>query len=124
MKIVLIQVGKTREHWLAEGIAEYAERLEKYVSFETVTINVPNSKRAGNAGYRRAQESARVGEVLKPGDLLALLDEKGKPFSSSGFADYLRRKQNAGTRRLVFVIGGAHGFDESLKKNAAELISL
>ena len=57
-------------------------------------------------------------------DWVVLLDEKGKQYSSVGFADYLAQKILMGIKRLVFVIGGPYGFAESIYQRTNEKISL
>ena len=52
------------------------------------------------------------------------MDEKGKQFSSKKYSDFIQSKLNSGKKNLVFVIGGAFGFSDEIKKKASDLISL
>ena len=53
-----------------------------------------------------------------------LLDEKGKSLSSEGLATFLQTRANESTKKIVFLIGGAFGVDEKVKKRAQFVWSL
>ena len=61
---------------------------------------------------------------LKPSDIVVLLDEKGKKYSSVAFSDFLKKQLNSGCKRLVFVVGGAYGFSQEMYERAHHLASL
>lgn len=52
-----------------------------------------------------------------------LLDEHGKTYSSISYADWIQKKMNAGTKQLIFVIGGPYGFSEAVYARANGKIS-
>lgn len=125
MVIELIVVGKTVGAWLESGIREYTGRLEHYVRFSMNVI--PELKNAKN--LREEQIKTAEGELIlnkiSAGDHVVLLDENGKlPEGSVAFADWLQGIMNRGTRKLVFVIGGAYGFSPAVYARANEQISL
>lgn len=125
MVIELIVVGKTVGAWLESGIREYTARLDHYVRFTPNVI--PELKNAKN--LREEQIRIAEGELilnkLAAGDHVVLLDENGKlPEGSVAFAEWLQGIMNRGTRRLVFVIGGAYGFSPAVYTRANEKISL
>lgn len=125
MVIELIVVGKTVGAWLESGIREYTGRLEHYVRFGMNVI--PELKNAKN--LREEQIKTAEGELIlnkiAAGDHVVLLDENGKlPEGSVAFADWLQGIMNRGTRKLVFVIGGAYGFSSVVYGRANEKISL
>jgi 23S rRNA (pseudouridine1915-N3)-methyltransferase len=61
---------------------------------------------------------------LQGGDHVVLLDEHGKEFRSIEFADWMTRKMNTVSKRLVFIVGGPYGFSPSVYDAANEKISL
>jgi len=61
---------------------------------------------------------------LGPTDILVLLDENGKHFSSIDFSKYLQKKMNSGIKQLVFVVGGPYGFSDAVYEKAQGKISL
>ena len=65
-----------------------------------------------------------ISKKFTPGDIVVLLDERGKEMSSKEFATFLNRQFLSGGKNLVFVVGGPFGFDPSLKKQASSILSL
>jgi 23S rRNA (pseudouridine1915-N3)-methyltransferase len=123
LKIKLLQLYKTEENWLKTGISQYAERLPRYISFESKEIEVPAAKGKLKEQVMQA-EADKVLTMLKPGDHLVLLDENGQYFNSSQFAVWINKKFTSISGDLVFLIGGAYGFHESLKIRAKESVAL
>jgi len=124
MNIKLIAIGKTDSKALQTLIDDYVKRLSFYIKFDMDII--PDIKNVKNLS--EAQQKEKEGELilarLTPTDQLILLDENGKNFSSTGFADELQKKMNSGIKTLVFVIGGPYGFSETVYKKAQGKISL
>jgi 23S rRNA (pseudouridine1915-N3)-methyltransferase len=124
MRILLLQVDKTQDSYLAEGIDIYAKRLKNYTTFEINTINVPKAVRQRSVGEQKVEEGKLIlGQILAD-DQVILLDEKGKTFSSQEFSGFIAQKQNASVKRLVFIIGGPFGFDQQIYDRANASISL
>ncbi|MBA2613869.1 MAG: 23S rRNA (pseudouridine(1915)-N(3))-methyltransferase RlmH [Bacteroidetes bacterium] len=124
MKILLLQIDKTQESYLAEGIEIYAKRLKNYCTFEIVTINVPKAVRQRTQAEQKQEEAKLILAVVLPDDQLVLLDEKGKEYSSMDFSALIAQKQNASVKRLIFLIGGPFGFSETIYKRANSKLSL
>ena len=123
MKIRLIVIGKTTDSYLKEGIDIYLKRLKHYTDFSTMEIDeVKGSKKISMDEYRKL-EADKLLPLLKSEHTI-LLDEKGKSFTSFGFAQFLNQKMNQGLRSLDFVVGGPFGFDESVRKRANETMSM
>ena len=124
MNIRLLTIGKTDNKSLQTLIDDYTKRLSFYVKFDLEII--PDIKNVKNLS--EAQQKEKEGELIlskiTPTDHLILLDENGKTFSSVGFSDFLQKKMNAGTKTLVFVIGGPYGFSENVYQKAQGKVSL
>ena len=125
MVIELIVVGKTVGAWLESGIRDYTDRLGHYVRFgQTVIPELKNARNLREEQIKSAEGELILGK-LAPGDHVVLLDERGRmPEGSVAFAEWLQRVMNRGTRRLVFVVGGAYGFSAAVYARADERISL
>ena len=123
MKISLVQIGKTQEPYLKEGINEYQKRLIKYTGFREITI--PDLKNAKNLSTQeiKTREAQLIMKNCKNDDFIILLDERGLMMSSLEFAGYLTKKFNAG-RDIVMIIGGAYGFSKEIYERADDMISL
>jgi 23S rRNA (pseudouridine1915-N3)-methyltransferase len=124
MKIQLIQIDKTQESYLQSGIELYEQRLKNYAAFDMITIHVPKNVRQKSIGEQKAEEAKLLLSMLTPGDMVVVLDEQGKEYSSVNFSKFIREKQNASVKRMVFIIGGPFGFDESVYARAQAKISL
>ncbi|MDP5001420.1 MAG: 23S rRNA (pseudouridine(1915)-N(3))-methyltransferase RlmH [Flavobacterium sp.] len=124
MNIRLLTIGKTDNKSLQTLIDDYTKRLSFYVKFDLEII--PDIKNVKNLS--EAQQKEKEGELIlskiTPTDHLILLDENGKTYSSVGFSDFLQKKMNAGTKTLVFVIGGPYGFSETVYQKAQGKVSL
>ena len=124
MKIVLLAIGKTKEQYLIEGISKYQKRLNHYTQFEL--LEIPNIKNANNLSDSELlrKEGELILQQLQPSDHLVLLDDKGKDFTSSKFAEKLQAWMLSSKKRLVFVVGGAYGFSEQVYQRGNEKLSL
>ena len=124
MKLVLLTVGKTDSGPLKTLLADFSKRLSRYIPFEMETAADMRGGGKLPPETLREKEAAEVLKRLQPTDVVWLLDEKGKEFSSRGFASHLQKCMNTGPKRLVLVVGGAYGHGEALKQRARERISL
>lgn len=119
MKLEFFFTGKTTDKYIAEGVEIYLGRLKHYVP---VSVTVIPAHDGGSKEAPKA-ESERMLAKLKPTDLLVLLDEKGKSFTSQAFARELEKWMVAGTGRVVMAVGGAYGFTDEIRKRANLILS-
>lgn len=118
MTITFIQIDKTQDSYLNEGVNIYLKRLKNYCALEVITINVPKNVRQRSEKEQKTEEGKLILSEIKPADQLILLDEKGKQMSSVEFSIFINQKQNSGIKRLVFLIGGPFGFDQKVYERA------
>ena len=124
MKILLLTVGKTKNQYLIQGISEYQKRLKHYIRFDILEIpNVRNSKHFSDIELIK-KEGKLILEKIQSNDYLVLLEEKGKEFTSSAFAEKLQTWMLSAKKRVVFVVGGAYGFSEEIYNRSNEKLSL
>lgn len=121
MKVTLIRLGKLHLKFAQSGFDEYAKRLEHYVKFKDELLLV-NTKSKEPEHIKEA-EGEKILKKILPTDFLILLDERGKSYSSEAFAAYLETLANHQTH-VVFVIGGAYGFHQSVYDRANAKFSL
>ncbi len=114
MKILIVSPGKAHSPELRDAIAEYEMRLRTALPIEWAFPSAGTKESEGEA----------ILKLIRPDDLVMLLDEKGKEVSSSGLAELLEASLNEGTKRMVFVIGGAFGVAESVKERANRTVRL
>ena len=124
MKILLIQIEKTTELYLNEGIKIYTERLKNYSSFSTETLTMPKSIRQKPFDVQKKAEAVEIEKLLETSDFLVCLDEHGKQFTSMQYAEFLNKRMVSGCKRLVFLIGGPFGIDKTILEKANYTLSL
>lgn len=124
MKIKLLVVGKTDHKGLQAMISEYEKRLGHYINFEMEVIPALKATKNMSVAEQQDKEGEAILSRISSSDILVLLDEQGKQYTSMQFARYLQKLMNAGTRQLVFVIGGPYGFSNVVYSRAQHKISL
>lgn len=124
MNIKLLVISKTDIPYLQTGIEEYCKRLKHYVNFEIDVIPALKDQKGASAEEIKEREALLLLKKLQGADRIILLDEHGKEHTSVGFSEFLQKQMNAGTRNLVFVVGGAFGFAPSVYAAAHGKISL
>ena len=124
MNIKLIIIGKTKSEFLIEGENEYQKRLKHYCKFSELII--PDIKNGGKLSKKelKEKEGSLILASIKNSDYVILLDDKGLTLSSTGFAELLNKKMVSSSHELIFVVGGAFGFSESVYKRANTKLSL
>lgn len=119
MKIACWFTGKTQEGFVREGLQLYQKRLQRFGPVDIVEL-----RDVGSGPDAPATEATQVLRQLQPSDVLILLDERGDLLTSREFAAYLDKLQMQGGSRLVFLAGGAYGFDPALRARANGTLSL
>ena len=120
----LIVIGKTKFKFLLDGENEYEKRLKHYCKFSELII--PDIKNACNLSKKelKEKEGRLILDSLKNSNYVILLDDKGITLSSIEFSAFINQKMVSSTNELVFVVGGAFGFSESVYKRANTKLSL
>ncbi|KEQ29963.1 23S rRNA (pseudouridine(1915)-N(3))-methyltransferase RlmH [Pedobacter antarcticus] len=124
MKITLLVVGKTEDKYLIEGIEKYLSRLKHYIGFTLLVIPELKNTKNLTEQQQKSKEAELILKQISNPDVIILMDEKGKKYSSVQFAQYLNKQMIGSVQQLTFVIGGPYGFDESVYQRANGLISL
>ncbi|MFA9391398.1 MAG: 23S rRNA (pseudouridine(1915)-N(3))-methyltransferase RlmH [Prolixibacteraceae bacterium] len=124
MKITLLVIGKTEADYLKKGIDIYLKRLSHYIPFSLEIIPALKNTKNLSEEQQKQKEGELILALIKSTDSVVLLDEKGKHYSSVDFALYLEKIMIAGTRSMVFVIGGPYGFSNQVYQRADGKISL
>jgi len=124
MNVRLINIGKTTVPYLKEGELVYEKRLKHYLNFERIDLKeVKTSKNQSNALLKKSEAELLL-KMIKPKDIVIILDDKGDQYSSENFSKWLNNKEIRGLKQLVFIIGGAYGFDKSIYDRANEKLSI
>ena len=121
MKISIVCVGKIKEKYLTEGIAEFTKRLTPYCKLETIAIGeekMPDNPSPAEKEQVLAKETERLLNAIPQNAHVVLLDLQGKEVTSPQLADLFDEWALAGKSHIAFVIGGAFGYTDALRKRA------
>ena len=124
MKILLLAIGKTDEDYLITGINKYVGRLGHYVSFEMKELPDIRNRKTLSENQQKKAESFQLLQQLQPSDIVVLLDEGGKKYTSVEFSEMIGKFSAAGIKRLVFIVGGPYGFSQDVYDRADTKLSL
>lgn len=122
MRLVVAVVGKPRDRQLAAAIDEYETRAARYWPLAVAEVREASGRGVSAADARR-KEGERLLERLPAGGLVIACDETGDCFTSAAFAQMLAGARDA-ARDVAFVVGGAYGLDEAVRRAAARSLQL
>lgn len=117
MKITLITVGKIKEKYLRDAIAEYSKRLSRYCKLEI--IEVADEKTADHASdvvenTIRDKEAERIMKYVKEDAYVITLEINGKLLSSEELSAKINQLGIQGTSHIIFIIGGSIGLGKEV----------
>lgn len=121
MKIKIVTVGKLKEKYLKDGIAEYSKRISRFAKLEM--IELADEKTPDKASEIENQkiletEGARILSKIGKRDFVLVLAIEGKTFSSEEFSKQLEEASIKGYSTLTFIIGGSLGLAPGVKNRA------
>ena len=126
MKIRIVAVGKLKEKYLREGVAEYEKRLAPFASVELLETREEYMAENPSEAQRQqtlAKEGERLLRLVPEKSFLIVLDVKGKLISSEALAKELASLALQGQSDLTFLIGGAFGLSPAVRERADLRIS-
>jgi 23S rRNA (pseudouridine1915-N3)-methyltransferase len=117
MKIKVITVGKLKEKYLKDGIAEYSKRITKFSKIEMIEVpdeKAPDQLSDAQVEQVKNKEGERILSKIKDNEFLITLEIKGKMITSEELAKQISTWQVNGKSTLVFVIGGSNGLSKAV----------
>jgi 23S rRNA (pseudouridine1915-N3)-methyltransferase len=127
MQIRIIAVGKNKEKFIQEGIAEYDKRLRPYAKVQIVEVTDekrPGSASPGTESVAIEKEGERVLAAIPEDSFVIALDVKGRSWSSEELAVSFREWELSGQNQLVFIIGGDLGISPAIHARSQLRLSL
>lgn len=124
MKIAMMAVGKTTTKYIADAVEDYSGRIVHYVPFTFKALTDAKLPKNCDAKRQKDVEGEMILKELAPSDVVVLLDERGRQYSSRDFAGFLQDKMVSLPGRLVFIIGGPFGFSDSVYSRANGMLSV
>lgn len=126
MKFHVVCIGKLKESYLREGVAEFIKRMRPYGG---ITITELNESKIGDkpSDTERKQvvkeEGQRLLKVVPKSAYTVLLDVYGKTMSSETMASMISKLEVDGISDMAFIIGGAFGVSDELRQSVKYKLS-
>jgi len=127
MQIRIVAVGKIKEKFLQDGIAEFGKRLRPYAKvqiFEVADETRPVSASPAVETAAMEKEGKRILAAVPEGSVVIALDVNGQTRSSLEFTEAFRQWELAGTNHLVFIVGGDLGLSPEVISHSDLRLSL
>lgn len=121
MRMTLVTVGRIKEKYLRDAVAEYEKRLGKYCKLEIIEVaDEKTQERASEAEERavRSKEGERILKHVKEDAYVITLEILGKQISSEELADKIEGLGVQGKSHVMFIIGGSIGLGEAVLKRS------
>ena len=121
MKITLVTVGKIKEKFYTDAIAEYAKRLSRYCKLEIIQVadeKTPDKASEAEDLQIKDKEGLRILEQIKDGAFVIALAINGNMLDSVELAERIDKLGIGGVSQLVFVIGGSLGLGDKVLDRA------
>ena len=126
MKITVLSVGKLKEPFFRDAVAEYAKRLKAYAETELTEVKdeaAPEHYSDAERELVLKKEGERILERLPENAYPVILAIKGKSFTSEAFAKRIDELMLEGNSHFCFVIGGSLGLSDEVIKKGKLLLS-
>ena len=121
MKIKIVTVGKLKEKYLKDGIAEYSKRISRFAAVEMIELSDEKTPdRASDSENEKILdlEGNRILSKIGDREFVVVLAIEGKTLSSEEFSKQLEQASINGYSTLTFVIGGSLGLSPQVKNRA------
>ena len=122
MNIKLIYISNNKSNNIELLVEDYEKKINHFISYSSIGLKNKNQKTEKKLIQK--SESVLILKNIKSNDLVILLDEKGKEFSTLDFSKFISNKMMNRTKNIVFIIGGAYGFSTEFKEKFELKIAL
>ena len=122
MNIKLIYISKNKSNNIELLVNNYEKKINHFIKFSTICLR--NKNQYSEKSLIIKTDTELILKNINKNDYVILLDEKGKNYSSSEFAELISNKMMNRTKNLTFIIGGAYGFSSEFKKKFKLKIAL
>lgn len=121
MNIQIICIGKLKEKYWSEAIAEYSKRLSRFCSLEIIELKearLPDKASHAEEEAVKMEEGRSILKAIKEGTYVITLEILGKQLTSPELASKIENLSLEGKSNIAFVIGGSLGLSEEVSKRA------
>ena len=121
MKIQIICIGKLKEKYWTEAVAEYSKRLQRFCTLEIVELKearLPDKASAADEENVKLEEGRSILKQISDSTYVITLEVLGKAFSSEELAGKIEDLAGMGRSDIAFVIGGSLGLSAEVSQRA------
>ena len=116
MNINIICIGKIKDKYINDGIAEFSKRMTSFASLNIIELKEYNKEDSINISIEK-ESSEIMKQILKSNSYSILLDLDGKEITSENMSKYIENLKNKGISSINFIIGGSNGVNKELKNS-------
>jgi 23S rRNA (pseudouridine1915-N3)-methyltransferase len=122
MKIRMLMLGKNKDSYISDGVADFSKKISPYCELELVYLK---DERVHDDIHKILEKEAdTILEALHSDEFVVVLDDLGKSFDTEKLADYFSKLKDQGTGKMCCIIGSSHGLSERIIKKANLVLSL
>ena len=121
MNIQIICIGKLKEKYWTDAIAEYSKRLSRYCTLEIIELKearLPDKASPADEENVKLEEGRSILKAIKDGTYVITLEILGKQLTSPELADKIQTLSIEGKSNVAFIIGGSLGLSAEVSKRA------
>lgn len=126
MRITVVCVGKLKEKYWRDAIAEYSKRLGRYHKLDIIELadeKTPDNMSEAQEQEVKKKEGERILKSIKDDAFVVALAIEGKALNSEQLADFMQKKAVSGVSHIAFVIGGSLGLSSDVMQRADDALS-
>ena len=121
MNIQIICIGKLKEKYWTDAIAEYSKRLSRYCTLEIIELKearLPDKASPADEENVKLEEGRSILKAIKDGTYVITLEILGKQLTSPELADKIQTLSIEGKSNVAFIIGGSLGLSAEVSRRA------
>tara|TARA_B100000963_G_scaffold305917_1_gene280324 strand:- start:499 stop:966 length:468 start_codon:yes stop_codon:yes gene_type:complete len=122
MNIKLIYISKNKSNNIESLVNNYEKKINHFINYQS--IGLKNKNQFSEKKLIQKSDSDLILKNISADDMVILLDENGKEYSTNEFSKFISNRIMDRTKNLIFIIGGAYGFSNELKELFKMKISL
>lgn len=126
MKIKIICLGKLKEKYLKDGIAEYTKRISRFATVEIIELQdekIPDNASDAECEKIKATEGKKILSKIKNDEYIYSLCVEGTQLCSEDFAKDIEKAALSGFNTITFIIGGSLGLSNEVKNISHKKLS-
>ena len=116
MNINIICIGKIKDKYINDGIAEFSKRMTSFVTLNIIELKEHNKEDSINSSIEK-ESSEILKQISKSNSYNVLLDLDGKEINSENMSKYIDDLKNKGISSINFIIGGSNGVNKEVKSS-------